>query len=467
MKIIKLLALFITLPFLSVSQSTFEKIIDTLGSSGASCVRETFDGGYILSGGSILGGNDVSIIKLDSAGNIEWVKMYGGPINEGAGTIIQLPDSGYIVDAGYDDGISIKNWLLRLDVNGDTLWTNSYSMGNGNTFPSQLARGNNGNYGLAGYFNPPVGYGDAYLIITNDSGGVVSSHLYNYNLFSSTGDGITSTTDNGYAITGQYAASSSNADINLFRTDSLGDTLWTRYYDRTTGDVGMAVEQTTDGGFIIAGLTYNNAVLTSNTYLIKTKSNGDTIWTKMYQSMTTSGPYSVQQTTDGGYIVAGLIGIAGGGYPNVYLIKTDSNGDTLWTRQFGVDSLPEYGLFVSQTKDVGYIICGHSSYGTYVIKTDSMGMVSSGTGMPEMNNPFSFQVYPNPSGGKFKVKLNGIPYSNAVIRVYNLFNQPVYECTASKQAEVEINLDNEANGIYLIAVITKEKVFSKKIIVRR
>lgn len=91
-------------PAAYAQQITFEKIIDTLGCVSANCIQETFDGGYVFGGTTSLGGNDVIIVKLDSAGTIDWVKIYSGPSMEGATYIEQTPDSGYMVNAIYDVG---------------------------------------------------------------------------------------------------------------------------------------------------------------------------------------------------------------------------------------------------------------------------------------------------------------------------------------------------------------------------
>ncbi|MCC7513366.1 MAG: hypothetical protein IT212_01565, partial [Bacteroidia bacterium] len=105
-KQIKIILIIVLLSSLKAkAQNTFEKIIDTLGSAGAYSIQETFDGGYVFCGGSIYNGNDVCIVKLDSAGTIEWAKIYSGPSMEGANYIEQTPDSGYMVNAVYDIGV--------------------------------------------------------------------------------------------------------------------------------------------------------------------------------------------------------------------------------------------------------------------------------------------------------------------------------------------------------------------------
>ncbi len=470
MKNIYFLLFTICLCSVANAQSTFEKIIDTLGSGEARCVQQTFDGGYVYCGTSVNGNYDVIVVKLDSAGTIEWAKVYVGPTAEGAVHIEQTPDSGYIVDAIYDAGaFASKNWLLRLDVNGDTLWTKIFSAGMDQLSAYRLALGNIGNYGLTGYFKSSVTLqADAYLIVANDSGATQASMIYN-TTYGSEGYGISKSFQNNYIITGAKASASSNDDLYLIKTDSIGDTLWTRSYDNSQTDVGQAVEQTSDSGFIAAGFTQNTITSQYNFFLVKTKQNGDTIWTKLYGGATSCGANSVQQTMDGGYIVEGRIV---NGVPinsDIYLIKTDPNGDTLWTREFGGGGTDE-GRFVRQTRDGGYILCGVTSMGnsgTYLIKTDSMGLVATGTGSAEINNPFSFYIYPNPSSGILTVHLKSIPYNNAFLEIYSMYNQSIYSGAVNNHSTLQIDLSNQPGGMYVVILRTKEKLFSKKIVIQK
>ena len=91
-------------------------------------------------------------------------------------------------------------------------------------------------------------------------------------------------------MTGTISAISSGSNIYLIRTNTYGDTLWTRHYDKYQADAGESVLQT--------------AVQYSDIYLIKTDSIGDTLWTKNYNFYSDQGPNSIQQTNEGGYIIA-------------------------------------------------------------------------------------------------------------------------------------------------------------------
>jgi len=464
----------ITLCFLSTSlhaQNTFIKVIDTLGSDYAPCIQETFDGGYVYCGKSNYGGNDVIIVKLDSIGTVEWGKTYSGAGIEYATYIEQTPDSGYMVNAVYNSGLNGLNWLLRLDINGDTLWTKTFSVGVGATETgngNSMASINNSLYGLSGYYLPPSQIFSAFFIASIGNGFQLASKIYNPSIYGAESRSIDKTYDDGFIMAGGVGTSASTADVYVIRTNTYGDTLWTRTYNFSQNDVAFDVKETTDSGFIVAGVLYDTTVYKNNIYLIKTDSAGDTLWTKDYFNPYHQVAYSIEQTMDGGYIITGTA-MNSANERNAYLIKTDADGDTLWTRIFAI-STNCFGLFVRQTKDGGFIISGHSNMppgGTIIIKTDSMGMVNSGTGIAEVNNPFGFNVYPNPTAGIFTITAKGISKFNSSIKIYNLISECVYSGIISNNIPVQINLNNAPNGMYAITLHTYNKMYSQKIIIEK
>jgi hypothetical protein len=163
------------------------------------------------------------------------------------------------------------------------------------------------------------------------------------------------------------------------KTDENGDTLWGKKFGSpTVHEKGLSVQQTTDGGFIISGFSVAYSGDTSDVFLLKTNNDGRTKWTKTYSRNKYNIGNSVQQTTDGGYIIAG--GSFGPGSPSgLYLIKTDENGDTLWTRVY--ENCSNSGNSVQQTSDGGYIITGStgssSDISIYLLKTDEYGLITS------------------------------------------------------------------------------------------
>ncbi len=138
------------------------------------------------------------------------------------------------------------------------------------------------------------------------------------------GYSVQQTTDSGYIIAGYTTVMGMGANVYLVKTDASGDTVWTKNYGSTEYDNGWAVQQTFDGGYIIAAQWDTTACL------IKTDANGDTLWIKTYlpSGSTISVARSVQQTSDSGYIVSGAANFPGK-WGEVFLIKTDSAGEPL------------------------------------------------------------------------------------------------------------------------------------------
>ena len=142
---------------------------------------------------------------------------------------------------------------------------------------------------------------------------------------------VRQTTDHGYIIVGTvYTAGSVGFKVHLIKTDATGDTLWTKTYGGTSYDYGYEVQQTNDSGYIITGYTASFGAGAEDVYLIKTNATGDTLWTQTYGGTDDDDGYSMQQTTDGGYIITGYTSSFGSSPDgsSVYIIKTDANGNS-------------------------------------------------------------------------------------------------------------------------------------------
>ncbi len=220
------------------------------------------------------------------------------------------------------------------------------------------------------------------------------------------GYSVAQTTEGGYIIVGSTRSYGSGfTDVYLIKTNPSGDIIWTRTYGGTDDDWGRSVAQTTDGGYIIAGSTRSYGVIWNDVYLIKTDSIGDTLWTKTYSGgYYYEYGYSVAQTTDRGYIISGTVESYYPHWRDVYLIKTDSLGATLWTSVYGSTS-HDYGYSVAQTTDGGYIIAGitvaypGTSDAVYVIKTDFSGITLWDETYDGIGNDCGWSVAQTTDGG--------------------------------------------------------------------
>jgi len=191
---------------------------------------------------------------------------------------------------------------------------------------------------------------------------------------------VQQTSDGGYALAGgtdSYGAGSS--DFWLVKTDSSGEKQWDKTFGGTRWDYAYSVQQTSDGGYILAGHTYSYGAGSSDFWLVKTDSSGEKQWDKTFGGTGWDSAYSVQQTSDGGYILAGHTFSYSASYSDFWLVKTDSSGEKQWDKTFGGTG-DDYAYSVQQTSDGGYILAGYTdySYGTgyydfWLVKTDSSG----------------------------------------------------------------------------------------------
>lgn len=310
-----------------------------------------------------------------------WSRTYGGAGQWDYGqSVRQTADGGYIVGgrsnsfgAGEDDF-----YLVKTNSIGDTLWTRTYG-GGALDFGESVQQTTDGGYIMVGETRSfGAGNYDVYLIKTDALGNTLWSRTYGDSI-RDFGESVQQTTDGGYIIVGSTDSfGAGNYDVYLLKTDALGDTLWSRTYGGSDEDRGLCVKQTTDGGYIVAGYTISFGAGNYDFCLIKTNSSGDTLWTRTYGGWALDICNSVQQTTDGGYIMAGTSESFGAGSYDVCLIKTNSTGDMLWTRTYGGYSY-DVGSSVGQIADGGYVVGGSTvsfSAGlndVFVIRTNSSG----------------------------------------------------------------------------------------------
>ncbi|HPT36662.1 MAG TPA: SdrD B-like domain-containing protein [Methanothrix sp.] len=355
---------------------------------GAHSVRQTSDGGYIIAGGTgpimaTEANGNALLIKTDSSGNKIWDKTFSG---QEAYSVQQTSDGGYIIggitnyDGAYNDAYvtPLDAWLLKTDSSGNKLWDKTFG-GSEINFASSVQQTNDGGYIIAGKRDK-----GAWLLKTDSSGNKLWDKTFGGSEFDhATLYSVQQTREGGYIIAGVTGSdtddlNSHNYDYWMIKTDARGNKLWDRTFVSGSDHAKPSVQQTSDGGYIIACTAENNA------RLIKTDESGNQAWDKTFVGY---GFYksSVQQTNDGGYIIAGDTDSYGTG--DIWLIKTDSSGDKIWDRTFG-GSKSDIASEVQQTNDGGYIIAGTTfSYGAgdtdvLLIKTDANGNVVGANGVP-------------------------------------------------------------------------------------
>jgi predicted secreted protein len=310
--------------------SSFSATFGGTGWDEGASVQQTSDDGFIIAGltnSSGAGGYDAWLIRTDASGDKVWDKTLGGAYDDVCWSARQTADGGYII-TGYTNagGATIRDlWLIKTDSSGNRVWDKTFG-------------------------------GTDY-----DQGNSVQL------------------TSDGYVVVGSTMSYGAGGhDVWLIRTDASGDKTWDKTFGGTSDDYGLSIQQTSDEGFIIAGLTDSYGAGSDDVWLIKTDASGNRVWDKTFGGTSDDGGYSVQQTSDEGYIIAGLTDSYGAGGDDVWLIKTDASGNKVWDRTFGGMG-KDVGNSVQQTSDGGYVITGYAnSYGAgegdiWLIKTDADG----------------------------------------------------------------------------------------------
>jgi len=381
---VSLVALFTQPAYAVVS---FAKTYGGWSYDSATSVQQTSDGGYIVAGSTTsfgAGKRDIFLIKTDAEGNIIWAKTYGGTEDEFASSVQQTSDGGYIV-AGFTNSFGTGEsdiLLIKTDANGNIIWAKTYG-GMSDDEAYSIQQTSDGGFIAAGstWSFDAVVY-DAFLIKTDANGNIQWAKTYEV-IALDNALSVQQTSDGGYIVAGYtITISGVGADIFLIKTDEKGNIQWAKTYGGTSYDYATSVQQTSDGGYIMAGGTYSFGVGGRDLFLIKTDANGNISWAKTYGGTDDDLASSVQQTSDGGYIVAGTTWSFGAGGYDIFLIKTDAKGNIQWAKTYGGTSY-DYATSVQQTSDGGYILASTTiSFGAgerdiFLIKTNARGNVGS------------------------------------------------------------------------------------------
>jgi regulation of enolase protein 1 (concanavalin A-like superfamily) len=470
MKTITLLTAILWASFIGNAQITFEKTYGGNLDDSGQAVLQTNDNGYIITGAiGVAGhGEDVCLIKTDEYGNVQWSKTYGGIENEQGVTIHQTMDGGYFVICRKGEMGSFDIYLIKTDENGDTLLTKTYG-DYFNDLPIESEQTNDDGYIITGQ-KGQMGNSDVFLMKINENGDIIWTKTFG-GFTDDSGNSVYQTNDNGFIISGwTYSFGAGNSDVYLIKTNEIGDTTWTKTIGGPDYEYGGIIFQTSDEGYIISGTSEISPTWDRNVYLIKTDENGNSIWTKSFGGLGSEYPSSMKRNNDNGYIITGKIE----GYGNledVYLIKIDENGDSLWTKSIG-GAANEAGYSVQQTNDNGFVIAGVSNsfssgdYDIYLIKTNENGLVLGNN--EYLSEDFNFNIFPNPGSGLFTIDFANTERNLTSLEIYNLDGQLIYNRNLENNYNriIQIDLSNHPKGFYFVQVQTFQGILNKRLVIK-
>ena len=356
----------------------------------AHSIQQTSDGGFIVAGETSSFGvvnSDVWILKLDVNGSILWQKSYGGTSYDIGRSVQQTTDGGYIVAGETSSfGPDTDVWILRLDGNGGIQWQNRYG-GSGDDIAYSIQRTSDGGYIVAGETTSFGALGvDAFILKLDTNGGVVWLRTYG-GAIDDRARSIQQTPD-GFIVAGETNSfSAGDLDIWVLKLDANGGVIWQKTFGGTKNDAAYSVQQTSDGGYIIGGKATPPGSILYDVLLLRLDARGNVVWEKIYGGGNNDVAFSAQQTYDGGYIVAGQSSSFGNFFGDMWVLKIKSNGDIDWQKTYG-GSGSNSANFILQNSDGGYIVAGETSYfgagnaDVWVLKLDGNGNIGGGCSIP-------------------------------------------------------------------------------------
>jgi hypothetical protein len=318
----------------SQSNNSFCLTIGGAGNESAVGIAKTNDNGSIICGYTNSYGQglyDCYFVKLDSIGQIEWTKTLGGTNDDKAYSIVQTMDGGYAFT-----GI-----------------TQSFGAGGNDVFIGKLSS-------------------TGSLSWTKTIGGPSSDY----------GNSIIETSDGGLAVAGWYGVTGVNYDAYLIKMDASGNITFSNTYGGAGEDVAYSIFQNLDGSYILSGYTKTYGAGLKDCYVLKITSTGSLSWSKTIGGSLDEESFSIIQTSDGGYALAGVTQSYGSGGNDCYLVKLNSSGNLLWTKTIGgLNS--DYFKSIQQRVNNNIVACGWyginaDNYDLYVAELDNLGSFISG-----------------------------------------------------------------------------------------
>ncbi len=361
---------------------------------GGNSVRQTSDGGFIIAGytksmdkdNSELGWNDsdVWLIKTDPEGVKIWDQNFGGKEWDEGKSAQQTSDGGFIITGktkSFGEGDDDDIWLIKTDSQGNKDWDKTFG-GSGYEVGNSVSQTSEGGFIIVGYTSLKAYSGPSGIILikATSNGDKEWEKVIRRDNYSSSGESVQQTSDGGFIITGHTKSlrKVDGGDICLIKTDSQGTEEWSKTFGGDEYEDGNSVQQTSDGGFIVAGYTRSFGSSAYDAWLIKTDSRGNEEWNKTFGGNKPDKLMSVQQTSDGGFIATGSTESFSNGGSDAWLIKTDSLGKKEWQHNYG-GIMDDGGRSVQQTSDGGFVFTGFTNSYTngemdvWLIKTDSKG----------------------------------------------------------------------------------------------
>jgi hypothetical protein len=462
--------LFSVLVLISITQSLWaqpkmlwEKTFGSYNLYNFGISQMTSDNGIVYKGFKTSGlyTENPWIWKYDSDGNYQWDKIYGEEYKGEAKSIKQTPDGGYILAGRVQiSDYNYNLWVLKLDANGDSIWSRKYSDAHSTT-GSDIVANPDGTCIIVGQSEMPDYFNNNLMILKiNALGDTLWTKKYK-NSLSYSCSSLIRCSQGGYAaisvIDSTYEAA---LYFQIIRFDENGDTIWTK--KPPLNSMFTSISETSDLGFIVTGGEYNGSGY--DLLLLKTNSKGEKEWSKSFEG---SGD-GVKQTNDGGFIISGykLVPASGDNY-DAWLIKTDKLGNKIWSETFGGTENNERALQVFVTSDNGYYVTGNVKHLFWVARFETDTLKGESTDVTNLNTSTLIlnQNYPNPFSSTTSIEYELPNCSKVIISVFNMLGEDIIHLAdqtlpAGKHVVLWNGEDRQGNkvtpGTYFYQMITED-----------
>jgi len=448
---------------------TFERSYADSGQVEGRRIRQTFDGGYIVAGRrntpAVFFSNDATLMKIDSLGNVEWVKVYGTTIDDDwLNDVQQTADSGFIACGFYPEiGLKDNLYVIKTDKNGNTLWTKIFSSVEAERAYA-ITQTYDGGYAMVGIWEELIGF----IFRMNAQGDTLWTRYptppNGVALYS-----ITQTIDSGFVATGLSSDSVMNLQAYVIRLDKNGNVLWEKNYGYTDGDLAKDIIVLPDGNYLAGGYSWQPPN-DYDAYLIKLAPNGDTLWTRLYSAPRENGIVEFALANNGTIVFAEAQSTTSHKYQS-HITKIDSMGTLLWRRAYGgIESEYLYGITACQ--DGGFAICNYSdSFGplpkAYVVKTNPQGLLTALVRIKD-NQTAHIKVGPNPFEDNITLFLSELPIEDYHVILYSALGQTILHQKVQGGDNVPLQIPTHLPpATYYLKIQNSKKVLASFSLIRR
>lgn len=437
---------------------------DAYAQAGRALINDGYGGWLLVVNRWIFGPPwfDAGLYRIGSNGDTLWTWLCsGGGMNE---LVAAVAVGDCFLAAGHTESMGaggLDQWLLRFDMYGDTLWTRTWGGWNTDQATTLLPTFDGGSL-LVGTTTSFSQMGqDITLWRNDDQGDSLWFHVYGEDEPQAVND-IVATSDGGWLLaclaTNHFGYSVD--DVWLLRVDADGNELWSKFYGGPNNEVIKKILPTADGGWLLAGMAHPQGPLNQDLYLLRVDANGDSLWSRTYGTAFPEGMSAAIVTPDSGCLLGGSVYDTQTDQNDWWILKTGANGDSLWSMTFGDSLWDDFIDFVSLTADDNYLIVGETgvnSAGMWDIGLMCLAGADTLSAVPTSPmTPYSWRLeapHPNPFNAITVLSFQLPVASHTKLGVYDIAGRLVATLVDGwRQAgrhEVTFDGSKLASGIYI------------------